>query len=156
MTVPRNPVADCVLAMIGQLGEARVIEATGKSVNALHKASNPNERGRAVSLVDLIRLAAACEAHGLPHAVEDAIKAEIRMELARIGGPGAGGNPLLALCEVDATVGTLNRVVVDGVADGTIDPHERRAILGTAADVRRKLDQLEQAVTLQPRNLKTA
>lgn len=154
MTVPRNPIADCVLAMIGQLGETRVIEATGKSVNAIRKSSNPNEPGRAVALADIIALAGACEAAGLPHTVEDAIKAEIRLAAMRYGLTAVVGDPLMALAKVNEALGVVAGTVAQALSDGTIDAHEQRMIRKGTQALRERADLLDAAATA--RALKSA
>lgn len=136
MTVPRNMLGAVLLRMMAALGEAAVIEATGKTIDALRKASNPNE-GRKLGIDDVIRLAAACEAQGHGHDLVETVVVMIRAEAAAMGAPAPAPRlgPDAHLRRIAAELGDVNRAVDDATADGRLTAAERLRICAELGDV---------------------
>lgn len=136
MTVARTAIGDCVLQMCGALGEAGVFAATGKTVDALRKASNPHE-ARRLALDDAVRLAAACDAHGHGHGLFEALAAVIKAEARAMGG--TGGAPAIGpdahLRRLAAEIGDVNREVDRALKDGRLTGPERTRICAELGDL---------------------
>ncbi|MGO1079926.1 phage regulatory CII family protein [Inquilinus sp. CA228] len=136
MTAPRTMLGETTLRMMASLGEAGVIGATGKTIDALRKASNPNE-GRRLGVDDVVRLAAACEVAGHGHDLVETIVALVRAEAAAMGGPMQVQplGPDAHLRRIGAELGDLNRAVDDATADGRLTGGEMKRICDELGDV---------------------
>jgi NTP pyrophosphatase (non-canonical NTP hydrolase) len=136
MTAPRTMLGEVTLRMMAALGEAGVMAATGKTIDALRKASNPNE-GRRLGVDDVVRLAAACEVQGHGHDLVETIVALIRAEAAAMGGPAPRRpvGPDAHLRRIAAELGDVNRAVDEATADGRLTGAERKRIGDELGDV---------------------
>jgi hypothetical protein len=147
MTVPRTAIGDAVLRMLGQLGEVRVYEITGKTVDAHRKSCNPNA-GRSYAIDDYVALVAACNVAGLPHGALDALSDRIRAEELALGGRVA--TPSLsvdaALRKLGTEAGDVFRAASEALDDGTLDLNDRRHITREAYELRDQVDLLIRAV----------
>lgn len=150
MTKPRDPATfeDAAIEALHILGADEVARAIGLTAGAVRKYADPEAAGRPI-VHHTLTIDAACHAKAGRMPFLSAYQHQARL----LSGDRAPGDVVMEALDVTSAVGNLSqhvRAARDTAGEGgaALTTNERVALLRQIADVRKELDQLEDAVRI--------